>query len=65
MFRSRHDKVLAGVIGGIAESTGISSALLRVIFIVLYLGIGGLSFGIGAGAVTIIYIICWLIIPKK
>ena len=65
MERSSNDKWLAGVIGGIAESTGISSGILRIIFIVLFLGIGGLSFGIGWGAVSVIYLLCWMILPSK
>ena len=63
MNRSSNDKWLAGVIGGIASALGVSSSLLRVIFIVLFLGIGGLSFGIGWGAVVIIYFLCWMIFP--
>lgn len=65
MERSSTDKWLGGVIGGIANATGIGSGLLRVIFLVLFLGIGGLSFGIGWGAVTIIYLLCWMIIPAR
>jgi phage shock protein C len=65
MKRSSTDKWLGGVIGGIANSTGLGSGLLRVIFLVLFLGIGGLSFGIGWGAVTIIYFLCWMIIPSR
>jgi phage shock protein PspC (stress-responsive transcriptional regulator) len=65
MFRSTNDRMLAGVIGGIAESLGTGSGWLRVIFLVLYLGIGGLTFGISAGAVTVIYILCWMFIPER
>ena len=65
MYRSSTDKVVGGVIGGIAENMGIGSGILRVIFLVLYFGIGGFSFGIGTGAVTLIYILCWMIIPSR
>lgn len=65
MNRSSRDKWLGGVIGGIASSLGISSSLLRVIFIVLFLGIGGLSFGIGWGAVLTIYFLCWIVFPGR
>ena len=64
MNRSSNDKWLGGVIGGIATALEISSSLLRVIFIVLFLGIGGLSFGIGWGAVVVIYFLCWMIFPS-
>jgi phage shock protein PspC (stress-responsive transcriptional regulator) len=65
MQRSKHDKWLGGVIGGIARQLDFSSGLLRIIFIVLYFGIGGLSFGIGAGAVTIIYLLFWIILSEN
>lgn len=65
MNRSINDKWLGGVIGGIADATGIGSGLLRVVFLVLFLGIGGLSFGIGWGAVVVIYLLCWMILPSN
>lgn len=63
-MRSSTDKWLGGVIGGMAASLGIGSGVLRVIFLVLFLGIGGLSFGIGSGAVAVIYLLCWMILPE-
>jgi phage shock protein C len=65
MTRNRNDKWLGGVLGGIARQLGVSSGILRIIFIVLFFGIGGLSFGIGWGAVTVIYLLFWLIIPES
>ena len=65
MERSSTDKWLGGIIGGIANATGIRSGLLRLIFILFFWGIGGLSFGIGWGVVTIIYFLCWVIIPAR
>ena len=65
MERSSTDKWVGGVIGGIARALGIGSGILRVIFLVLFLGIGGLSFGIGWSAVTIIYFLCWMILPVR
>ncbi len=58
MTRNLNDKMLGGVLSGIANSLGISTGLLRVIFIVLYLGIGGITLGISAGAMTVIYFYC-------
>jgi phage shock protein PspC (stress-responsive transcriptional regulator) len=63
MTRNLNDQMLGGVLSGIANSLGISTGLLRVIFIVLYLGIGGITLGISAGAMTIIYILLWMFIP--
>ena len=65
MERSSNDSWLGGVLGGIARSTGISSAVLRIIFLILFFGIGGLTFGISAGAVTVIYLLCWMILPSR
>jgi phage shock protein PspC (stress-responsive transcriptional regulator) len=65
MNRNANDKWLGGVIGGIARSFGISSGLLRAIFIVLSLGIGGLTFGISLGAVILIYFIFWMTLSKQ
>ena len=63
MTRNLNDQMLGGVLSGIANSLGISTGLLRVIFIVLYLGIGGITLGISAGALTIIYFLLWMFIP--
>lgn len=57
--------MLGGVLSGIANSLGMSAGLLRVIFIVLYLGIGGITLGISAGAMTVIYFLLWMFIPGK
>jgi phage shock protein PspC (stress-responsive transcriptional regulator) len=65
MDRNSTDKWMGGVIGGIARTLGVGSGILRVIFLVLFLGIGGLSFGIGWGAVSIIYLLCWMILPVR
>lgn len=54
--RSRHDRVLAGVCGGLAEFFGISTFWFRLAFLLLFLP-GGLP-----GIVP--YTILWIIIPK-
>ncbi|MSP68661.1 MAG: PspC domain-containing protein [Bacteroidetes bacterium] len=65
MHRKLNDSILGGVLSGMANSLGISTGLLRVIFIVLYLGIGGITLGISAGAMTLIYFLLWIFIPIK
>lgn len=62
MIRNTSDKWLGGVIAGFASWLGVSSSFLRVVFIVLFFGIGGLSFGIGSGAVTLIYFLLWWLV---
>ncbi|MFM7630165.1 MAG: PspC domain-containing protein, partial [Algoriphagus sp.] len=46
MNRHSSDKWIGGVIGGIARSLGISSGLLRGLFLVFFFGVGGLTLGI-------------------
>ncbi len=56
LYRSKKDKVLGGVCGGIGEYFGIDPVLFRVLWV---LSIFFAGFGILA------YIICWIIIPEK
>ena len=56
LTRSRDDKWVAGICGGIAEHTGIDVTLIRVILVIATI--------LGAGSLIVIYLICWLIIPK-
>ncbi|MER2063301.1 MAG: PspC domain-containing protein [Alkalibacterium sp.] len=53
LTRSRSDRVLAGVCGGIAEFFGISSLAVRILFVIL----GPLDF--------LLYIILAIIIPNE
>jgi len=55
-YRSRQDKVLAGVCGGLAEYFIIDPLLVRLLFLVLMIVAGG-------GGLA--YIILWIITPEK
>ena len=55
LFRSRTNKVIGGVCGGLGEYFGIDPVILRIIFVVLI-------FLHGAG--LLIYLIAWLCMPK-
>lgn len=55
LYRSRTDRVIGGVCGGVAEYFGIDSLAVRLAFLVL------LFFGGGA----ILYIIFWILVPEK
>jgi len=55
LTRSRDDKWIAGICGGIAEHTGIDATLIRVILVIATI--------LGAGSLIVIYLICWVIIP--
>ncbi|GAB2518946.1 PspC domain-containing protein [Lysobacter humi (ex Lee et al. 2017)] len=56
--RSRSDRMIAGVVGGVARHFGWSPLLLRVVFVlvsVLSAGFPGI----------LVYLIAWLLIPDE
>jgi len=53
--RSRRDRKLAGVCGGIAEYLGWDPTLVRVLWILLTLA---------GGSGVLIYLILWLVMPE-
>lgn len=55
LYRSRNDKVLAGVCGGLADYFGIDAALVRI---------GWVLFTFMGGAGIIAYIICAIVFPE-
>lgn len=55
LVRSRGNRVIAGICGGLGEYFGIDPVVMRIIWLVLLLG-----FGTGLLA----YLICWLVIPN-
>ena len=56
LFRSRTDRVLGGVCGGLAKYFNIDPTLTRVFFAII-----GLSWGLG----VLLYIVMWLIVPEE
>jgi phage shock protein C len=64
MRRSADDRWLGGILGGIARAVGVPAGLLRGLFLVFFFGVGGLTFGISAGATLVIYLIFWITLPK-
>ncbi|HEX6059967.1 MAG TPA: PspC domain-containing protein [Gemmatimonadaceae bacterium] len=56
--RSRSDRMIAGVVGGLAQYAGIDPTLARVIYVV-----GSLLSAAFPGA--IVYVILWLVIPEE
>lgn len=57
LFRSRTDKKILGVCGGLAKYFGVSSTMVRIIF--------GLAFLLGYGSFLIVYIALGIIMPKE
>ena len=55
-FRSRTDRKIAGVCGGIAEYFNIDSTIVRLVFAVSII-----VFGSGIG----IYLITWILTPEQ
>jgi phage shock protein PspC (stress-responsive transcriptional regulator) len=55
LTRSETDRVIAGVAGGIAQRFGLSSTLVRLVWVVSVL-FGG--FGV------LVYVILWIALPK-
>ena len=55
--RSRSDRMIAGVVGGLAHYAGIDPTLARVVYVV-----GSLLSAAFPGA--IVYAVLWLIIPE-
>jgi phage shock protein C len=57
LYRSRRNRVIAGVAGGMAERFGVPSFLVRLAWLLLLLP-GGLP-----GLIP--YLICWVLIPSE
>ncbi|RBL28168.1 stress-responsive transcriptional regulator [Xanthomonas oryzae pv. oryzae] len=58
LSRSRNDRMIAGVVGGIAHRFGWSSTLLRVLFVIVFIATAAFP-GI------LVYLILWLLIPNQ
>jgi phage shock protein C len=56
LYRSRTDRKLAGVCGGLAQYFNIDAILMRVLFVVLAL-LGGPG--------LVIYLLMWILVPEE
>ncbi len=57
LYRSRKNKVIFGLVGGLAQYFNIDASLLRVLWLIFtFLGIGGLF---------IVYIIAYFVVPLE
>lgn len=57
LTRSRDDKWLGGVCGGIAEYTGIDPTVVRLVTAVCIL--------LGAGSLVVGYVVAWVLMPLR
>ncbi len=58
LSRSKSDRVLAGIMGGIARRFGWNSTLVRVLFVIV-------SVASAAFPGILVYLILWLLIPEE
>lgn len=58
LYRSNRQNMIAGVMGGIAERFGWNANLLRIIFVIA-------SLMSAAFPGILVYLVLWLIMPKK
>ncbi len=56
--RSRNDRMIAGVIGGVARRFGWSSTVLRIVFVLV-------SILSAAFPGILVYLLAWLLIPDE
>ncbi|MEN9524813.1 MAG: PspC domain [Bacteroidota bacterium] len=57
--------MMGGVLAGIGRSLGLPAGLIRVIFLIGFFAIGGITFGISSAAMAAIYFLCWMFIPAR
>ena len=55
LYRSKNDKMIAGVCGGLAEYFSIDPVIVRLIFVALLLG---------AGSGFLAYLVLWIAVPE-
>ncbi|HEX5354561.1 MAG TPA: PspC domain-containing protein [Rhodanobacteraceae bacterium] len=56
--RSRRDRMVAGVVGGLADYFGLDPALARIIYVLVSI------FSVAFPGI-IVYIILWILIPQE
>lgn len=56
LYRSKTDRKLAGVCGGLARYFNIDATLIRVLFVLL---------AVLGGSGLVLYVAMWIIVPKE
>lgn len=57
LYRSRTDRVLGGVLGGLGAYLGVDPVVLRIAVVLLTV--------VGAGAFVVAYIVMWFVVPEE
>ena len=55
LLRSRSDRIISGVCGGLAEYFAIDSAIVRLVFVLAVL----------SGISPLVYLVLWLVMPEQ
>jgi phage shock protein C len=58
VFRSRRNRMIAGICGGFAESLGWNSTTVRILYVLLSV----ISAGFPG---TLVYILLWFVMPEE
>lgn len=61
--RSRNDRIIAGVLAGLAESQGWNVGFTRIVFLILPIVGSMIDWEIGAGFLAI-YLLAWFVLPN-
>jgi phage shock protein PspC (stress-responsive transcriptional regulator) len=56
--RSRHNRMIAGVVGGLADYFGLDATLARILYVLL-------SIFSAAFPGVLVYIILWIVMPQE
>lgn len=56
--RSRDNKMIGGVVGGLAQYTGLDASLARVLYVLI-------SLFSAAFPGILVYLLCWILIPQE
>jgi phage shock protein C len=56
LYRSKTNRQVAGVCGGLAEYFNLDATLIRILFVVL---------AVLGGSGVVIYVAMWIIVPKE
>jgi phage shock protein C len=54
LYRSRQDRLIGGVCGGLSERYGMDSTWVRLLFVLFFFA---------GGSALLVYLIMWLIVP--
>lgn len=56
LYRSKKERMIAGVCGGLADYFNIDPVVARIVFVIL---------GLGWGGGLLLYLIMWIIVPEE